>query len=91
LARLVGLDRPKRLLQKTQSIARASFTNACFISMIWSSRERHRRNADLSRTIAQLMHLNVQDKGTDRSRSLETLPLYFPEFERELPRYLSPP
>jgi hypothetical protein len=25
-----------------QSIARASFTNACFMSMIWSSRERNR-------------------------------------------------
>src|SRR5262249_36265857 len=28
--------------RKPQSIARASFTNACFISMIWSSRERNR-------------------------------------------------
>src|SRR5262249_55920455 len=35
--------------RKPQSIARANFTNACFISMIWSSRERNRSRSLVSR------------------------------------------
>src|SRR6266542_2975898 len=49
LARLVGVDRPNVSSRKRQSIVRASFTNACFISMIWSSRERNRSCSLVSR------------------------------------------
>src|SRR6266567_2565844 len=49
LARLVGVDRPNVCSRKRQSIVRASFTNACFISMIWSSRERNRSCSLVSR------------------------------------------
>src|SRR5262249_52803341 len=40
---------PNVCSRKPQSIARANFTNACFISMIWSSRERNRSCSLLSR------------------------------------------
>src|SRR6266487_1255371 len=40
---------PNVCSRKRQSIVRASFTNACFISMIWSSRERNRSCSLVSR------------------------------------------
>src|SRR5262249_27815415 len=40
---------PNVCSRKPQSIARANFANACFISMIWSSRERNRSCSLLSR------------------------------------------
>jgi hypothetical protein len=43
--------------RKCPSIARASFTNAWFVSMIWSSRERNRSCPPLSRCYADSAHL----------------------------------
>src|SRR5262249_52080898 len=40
---------PNLASRKRQSIACPSFTNACFISMIWSSRERNRSCSLVSR------------------------------------------
>src|SRR5262245_24293905 len=40
---------PNVCSRKPQSIARPSFTNACFMSMIWSSRERNRSRSLVAR------------------------------------------
>ena len=48
-AKWLELLAPNVCSRKPQSIARPSFTNACFMSMIWSSRERNRSRSLVSR------------------------------------------